>query len=110
MGCFFRWCFLNEYLYFDTVHLSIEKKGNTEPILFIQHFLTLGQTERCDDVMFPEYSRVNSWTYPLFSMDVYCQILGLLSKCYFKGTILTFIAFSVLLFTRNVTLDAFSAQ
>lgn len=36
---FFRWCFLFKYLYFDTVHVSIEKKGNTEPILFILHFL-----------------------------------------------------------------------
>lgn len=29
------------YLYFDTVHVSIEKKGNMEPILFmLQHLLT----------------------------------------------------------------------
>lgn len=41
VGWFLRWCFLFKYLYFDTVHVSSEKKGNTEPILFIlQYFLT----------------------------------------------------------------------
>lgn len=44
---FLRWGFLFKYLYFDTVYVSTEKKGNVEPILFIlQHFQTFGQKER----------------------------------------------------------------
>lgn len=44
----------------------------------------------------------------VLSMGVYWRIVGILSNGYFKGTILLFcIAFSGLLFTRNVTLDAF---
>lgn len=34
-GLIFRWYFPFEYLYFDTVLVSIEKKGNMEPIVFI---------------------------------------------------------------------------
>lgn len=34
-GLIFRQCFRFEYLYFDTVHVSVEKKGNVEPIVFI---------------------------------------------------------------------------